>query len=407
MKQIGIIGFGEMGKRLGHELAVATGGMVKIVGVVEPNDTKYKEGCEWNGCKPRRYSTIKEMMMEHEILDGVIISSPNSFHLENLKQLTGYNIPILLEKPLDASYEKICEILRFSEQYQGHIMVDHVMRYTPILIKAKELIGSGIIGGICSVNFVQNCYYGVSLYHNFRRTMAGGGGMFIEKATHDFDAMIYLTEAIPVRVAAISKMQAYGGDKPNDLHCTECVERLTCKESVNNINYRYGNNEVMEVKGSNDLCVYAKEVDAPDNEVCMMEFNNGIFGTYSECFFSSSSYTSREYEIIGLNGIMRISFSLLKNHDKGEIIVCPRYGTPEDLYRFEFDYRKRIHYNGGGEVAKHFFHIMNGKSVPLTTVKQAFIAETLGYAATLAARKKKFIDVLDIIPEDLKPIFKN
>ncbi|MBT9151361.1 MAG: putative oxidoreductase YteT [candidate division WS2 bacterium] len=281
------------------------------------------------------------------------------------------------------------------------------MRYSPIVIKARELIALGMIGKICSVNFVQNCPYGNSMYHNFRRTMAGGGGMFIEKATHDFDVMMFLIEAIPVRVTAIAKRQAFGGDKPNNLQCTECEERLTCKESINNMHYRSGFSEVMEVKGSDALCVYAKEVNVPDNEVCLMEFDNGIFGTYWECFFSPSSYTTREYEIIGLNGIMRISFSMLKSHGKGEIIVCPRFGTPEDIYSFEFDYRQRIHYNGGGEVAKHFFHIMNGDSVPITTVKQAFIAETLAYAATLAARERKFIDILDIIPEDLRLLFKS
>ena len=51
MKAIGIVGFGEMGKRNGHELMNVTGGMVKIAAVVEPDDTKYKEGCEYNKCK--------------------------------------------------------------------------------------------------------------------------------------------------------------------------------------------------------------------------------------------------------------------------------------------------------------------------------------------------------------------
>ena len=283
-KRIGIVGFGVMGKHLGRELRVATADLAKVIAVVEPNDEKFGEGCKFLGYEPLRCNGISQILENN--LDGIVISSPNHCHLENLKELEGNNIPILLEKPLDASFEKICDVLRFSETYQGPIVVDHVMRYAPIVAKAKELIDSGAIGKICSVSFVQNCFYGNSMYHNFRRTMTGGGGMFIEKATHDFDIMMYLLESKPVKISAIAKRQAYGGDKPNDLHCPQCDQRLPCKESVNNIHYRYGAKKMMEVKGSDDLCVYAKIVDVPDNEVCMMEFENGTFATYAQCFFS-------------------------------------------------------------------------------------------------------------------------
>ncbi len=403
-KNVGIVGFGEMGKRVGHELMVVTGGMVKIAGVVEPDDKKYEQGCEYDRCKPRRYSSIAEML-EHENIDGLVISSPNSHHLENLKELgENFSIPVWLEKPLDSSLERVCDVLRFSERYKGPIVVNHVLRHAPINVKAKELVASGAIGEICSVNFVQNVP-GAGMYHSFRRTMAESGGMFIEKATHDLDLMLSLIEAKPVRVAAIARRQAFGGDKPGTLHCSECDERATCKESVINIHYRYGHTEMLEVKGSRDLCVYAKVVDVPDNEVCMMEFDNGVFGTYTERYFVPPSCHDREYELVGLNGIMKMS---LYDNDKpghGKISVYPRYGTPEDVYKFSFDYRGRIHCNGDGNVARHFYQIMLGKACPFTTVRQAFVAEVMGFAALLASKQEKFINILDIVPDDLKDIW--
>ena len=403
-KRIGIVGFGSMGKHVGRELQVATAGLARVVAVVEPNDEKFAEGCRFLGYEPLRSDSVSRIIKNN--LDGIIIASPNYCHLENLRELKGNNLPILLEKPLDSSFEKICEVLRFAESYRGPIMVDHVMRYAPIVAKAKELIASGTIGDICSVSFVQNCFYGNGMYHNFRRTMAGSGGMFIEKATHDFDIMIYLTESRPAKVSAVARRQAYGGNKPNDLHCLNCKEKLTCQESVNNIHYRFGAAEVMEVKGSHDLCVYAKEVDVPDNEVCVVEFENGTFGTYAQCFFSPPGYSTREYEIIGLDGIMRISFSLVGNHDKGRLLICQRFGTPEDATSYEFDYRGRIHYNGGGAVAVHFCHVIDGKEAPFTTVRQAFLAEVLGAAATLAAQQGEFIHPKELLPPDLKTIWK-
>ena len=55
--------------------------------------------------------------------------------------------------------------------------------------------------------------------------------MLIEKATHDLDVMLNLLGTRPVRLAALSRQQAYGGKKPNDLHCRDCAERLDCPES--------------------------------------------------------------------------------------------------------------------------------------------------------------------------------
>ena len=402
-KQIGVVGFGNMGKHLGRAMQVATGGLAKVVAVVEPNDDTFKESCDFLGYEPLRCDDIGRILANN--LDGIIISSPNHCHLENLKELERNAIPILLEKPLDSSFEKICDVVRFAESYPGPIMVDHVMRYAPIVAKAKELIDSGAIGTICSASFVQNCFYGNSMYHNFRRTMAGAGGMFIEKATHDFDIMMYLLRSRPTKVAAVARRQAFGGSKPNDLCCRQCEEQLPCKESVHNIHYRHGSTDVMEVKGNNDLCVYAEEVDVPDNEVCMMEFENGCFGTYAQCFFSPPGYSTREYEIIGLDGIMRIAFSLVGNHDKGRLLIVPRFGTPADAITCEFDYRGRIHYNGGKAVAVHFCHVIDGEEAPFTTVRQAFLAEVLGTAATLAARRGEFVCPEELLPDDLKGLW--
>ena len=56
-------------------------------------------------------------------------------------------------------------------------------------------------------------------------------------------------------------------------------------------------------------------------------------------------------------------------------------------------------------MARHFYQIMLGKTRPFTTVRQAFAAEMLGFTALLASDQKKFINVLDIVPDDLKHIW--
>lgn len=396
--QIGIVGFGEMGKRHGREFVESSQGMVNVKAVVEIDDKKYEDGCKWCSCRPARYTKVEEFIRK-EKLDGVIISTPNFTHYDILKHFAGLKTPILLEKPMDADFEKICEIVRFSRKYQGPMIVHHVMRYAPIVLKAKELIAEGKLGKVCSVNFVQ--YMGGGMWHTFRRTMAGGGGMFVEKATHDFDVMLNLIDVLPVKIACISRQQAYGGGKPDDLHCHNCEDRMGCPESSYDYNFTPGK---LDVDTSNDYCVFARGNDVPDNEICLIEFDKNIFGTYSHCYFVNH-YFSREYEIIGLKGTMRISFSPLEKRYNGKITFAPRYGTDSNHAEYNFHYYNKIHYNGGPGVVRHFVALMKGGARPITTVEQAFAAEVIGYASNVAARKGEFVRIDDVIPSDLKPVW--
>ena len=104
--KVGIIGFGEMGKRHALEYHHATHGKMKFTAVVEPEDARYEEGCAWYGRRPARYKSAGEMLSK-ESLDAIIIASPNGLHHGHLKDCIPSNLPILLEKPLESTYEKI------------------------------------------------------------------------------------------------------------------------------------------------------------------------------------------------------------------------------------------------------------------------------------------------------------
>ncbi|MCF7837219.1 MAG: Gfo/Idh/MocA family oxidoreductase [Candidatus Marinimicrobia bacterium] len=401
--KLGVVGWSGRPRGVAGEIHQQSGGLVELTACVEPFDDKYEKGCEL-GVRPRRYRTVAEMVAQEQ-LDGAVIGSPNHCHLEHLQGFAGLSIPILIEKPLDSTFDKICEVVRFAQGYPGKILVGHCMRYAPILRAAKKMLDRGDIGSICSTRFVQNCHYGNGGYHNWRRRKELSGTWLLEKATHDFDILLWLLEDVPVRVAATQKLQAFGGDKPNDLRCRTCAERTTCPESMQNILYRNGHFAMEELsRVKNDLCVYAREADTPDNDLCLFEFANGVFGTYHQWFFSPRAYHHRVYEIHGTEGAMEIN---LGEQFGGHILVCPRYGMVHDQQKYDFDYLGRNHYNGDGFMAKHFYLVMRGAEEPFSTVDQAFAAELLGYAGIQAAAEGGFVNPADLLPPDLSRIIDN
>ncbi len=398
-KRIGMIGFGEMGKRHAQEFDEATGGLIVLSGVYEPNDEKFREGCEWTHMMPERYATPEEMIEKGQ-LDGIVIASPNHRHYDNLRLLEGRKLPILLEKPLDADPNKIFEIMRFAQRYRGPILVDHVMRYAPIVSRARKMITDGLLGQVSSLHFIQR-HGGDSSFTTFRRTLSGGGGQLIEKATHDLDVMLFWAGVLPRRVASLGRHHLYKGDKPDTLQCSTCDETISC-DSAKRVGKRTSKN-VKNAAISDDLCPYAKCVDVPDNEVCMIELDQGIFGTYSHCYFTNTDY-SREYEVIGTRGTLKVSFSGNAPRGGGLLKYYPRDSSGE-IQTFEYGYGGKIHYRGGPDLSRHFYELLQGNAEPFTTVEQAFVAEMLACAAMKSQQTNTFVTIEDIVPEDLKSIF--
>lgn len=398
-KQIGIVGFGQMGKRHGLEFREATQGLIEIAGVVEPRDEMYRKGCEWNQLSIPRFRTVAEMLATCR-LDGALIAAPNYLHLQILREFSAQSFPLLLEKPLDTNMESVAEIVRFAATYPGPILVDHVMRHAPIIRRARQIVDAGMLGRIASFQFSHREECG--MFHNFRRTMKTGGGQLIEKATHDLDVMLYLCDSLPKKVAAISRQAHVGGNKPNDLRCSECDERLSCPSTNWHESYSQG---IRDIDVDDDLCVYAEEVDVADNETCLIELHNGIFGTYSHAYFCKMPGHSRLYEVIGTEGAMSIQLSAEDPSYRGILKFFPR-NRGGKVETFEYDYSAKIHYNGGPYVARHFYNLMLGvETEPFTTVNQAFVAEALGFAGIEAGRREEFVPVVSVIPTDLHETF--
>ena len=410
MKQVrmGLAGFGGRGARLAHTAQRTTDGLMQAVAVVEPSDPRYEQSCrEYNG-RLARYGSVREMAVKENI-DVLLIASPNEFHLDNLREMEGLRIPVLVEKPLDATWENICAVVRFGRQYAAPILVGHCMRYAPILQKAKELIQAGALGKIGAAHFFQYCHYGNAIFHTWRRERRRSGGQMIEKATHDFDVMQWLLSARPASVFASARLVAYGGGHAPELRCKDCSERLTCPESPTNIQHRWVEGEAFpEISHMDDaLCSLSTAVDVPDDEVCLTQFDSGIHATYCHSYYTPRGFHHRVYQIVGTLGSMEID---LGAEHGGHILLCERYGSTNDKTEYHFDYLQRNHYNGDGAMTRHLYDVVTGGTPPQTTLDQAFLAEALGHAANHSARDHRLVPLTELVPRDLadvwnKPVF--
>jgi predicted dehydrogenase len=111
--------------------------------------------------RPRHYITAEKYgvplhhdmktLLRSEKTDGVIISSPNVFHVEHALACLEAGIPVLVEKPVAHTYSAGQRLVDVAEQKRVPLMVGHHRAHSPIIRKAREIIQDDRLGRIVAV----------------------------------------------------------------------------------------------------------------------------------------------------------------------------------------------------------------------------------------------------------------
>lgn len=83
--------------------------------------------------------------------DGVILATPNQFHVEHAVACIEASLPTLLEKPIATTLEEGERLAKVVEDAKATVLIGHHRAHSPIMAKAKEIIESGKLGKLVGV----------------------------------------------------------------------------------------------------------------------------------------------------------------------------------------------------------------------------------------------------------------
>ena len=392
LKRVAYIGLGRRGASFVQrfrELGLL-GTKMEIVGAYDV-DIESAGKCAKNvGIDIPIFNEPKRLFKE-TCLDAVIIASYENAHLDNFRTIPS-DIPVFIEKPLADTVENAREIVTLARERKAPVVVGHCMRFAPILQRAKQVVDEGRIGRINSFRFHCNVHYGHVYFRTWMRLRANVGDAIIEKGCHDFDILHVLTGSTTEKIINSAKRFEYGGDKPNNLHCSVCPEASICPNSLKNLHLHVLGESVPEELQAlgRSLCVYAKEIDIKDDNICLLQLRNGVHGTYVQTLYTPYSFKGRLYTLIGSEGVLEIDLGTYE----GDLRIYPRYGSKNELSHEHFDYHSRNHYNGDLFMIQHFFDVMSGVAEPICTVEDGYLAVATAEAASKSAEGNKMVDVI-------------
>ena len=84
-------------------------------------------------------------------VDGVVVATPNRFHVEHALQCIEKGLPVLLEKPVAATVAEAERLAGVVESMGARVLVGHHRAHSPIMARAKAVIDQGRLGRIVAV----------------------------------------------------------------------------------------------------------------------------------------------------------------------------------------------------------------------------------------------------------------
>jgi predicted dehydrogenase len=237
--------------------------------------------------------------------DVVIVTTSDSSHHEYLIRAMEAGCDVITEKPMTIDAVKCRQILETRRRTGRRCRVTFNYRYSPPRSQVKELLMSGEIGEVLSVDFhwLLNTHHGADYFRRWHAQKKNSGGLFVHKSTHHFDLVNWWLAAMPVSVFATGKREFYTPEMARRMglsgaheRCRTCPEKDLCGfyfdlEAVPELRALYLDCENHDGYWR-DRCVFRPEIDIEDTLNALVTYNTGATLSYSlNAFNAWEGYT--------------------------------------------------------------------------------------------------------------------
>jgi predicted dehydrogenase len=278
MINLGIIGMGIRGQMYAN--AILHSSSARLISMAEPIEKVLAQCVSQYGGKG--YRDYKEML-EEEVLDAVIIATPDFMHFDMVKEAVRKGIHILVEKPFATSGDQARDMLDIIEESGVKCMVGFENRWNLPFVNVKNAVEQGEIGRIITLNTRLNdtIYVPTKMLSWAERTTPA---WFL--LSHSIDMSCWLTGKKAVKVQA-----------------TGIKEKLV-----------------------------SMGIDTYDSIAAMLTFEDGTIGTYTTSWVLPESMPmvyDFKYEIIGTEGAMYVDLQDQMVYQGGKVYTHRHVlGTP-------------------------------------------------------------------------------
>ena len=246
-----------------------------------------------------------ERMLAEQKPDTVIVTTSDVTHHDYIIRAMELGCDVITEKPMTTDADKCRQILASRQRTGRTCRVTFNYRYSPPRTQVKDLLMSGEIGEVLSIDFhwLLNTHHGADYFRRWHAEKKNSGGLFVHKSTHHFDLVNWWLGAIPVSVMASAKREFYTPEMARRMglsgphvRCRTCPEKHLCGfyfdlAASPSLKSLYLDCEQHDGY-LRDRCVFRPEIDIEDTMNALVDYDTGATLSYSlNAFNAWEGYT--------------------------------------------------------------------------------------------------------------------
>lgn len=326
--RIAILGLGDRGLNAYAPCALRFPEKMKIAAVADPVEEKRLEAAKKYGVPQAMcFRTAEELLAQERLADVAFICTQDRQHCGHAVAALEKGYHLLLEKPIAPTLEECARVQRVAQAAHRHVQVGHVLRYTPFYQTVRQIIQSGRLGEVVSIQAIENVGYWHQAHSFVRGNWANSGRsspMILQKCCHDMDIMLWLAGKKARYVSSYGSLSHFRPEMAPEGAAKRCLDGCRAKDScpydaekiyltdrllkgetgwpVNILNIHPTPENITQAlrEGPYGLCVYHAGNNVVDHQVVNAELEEGVTLNFTMCAFTSQG--GRPLRVMGTRG---------------------------------------------------------------------------------------------------------
>lgn len=337
---------------------------MEIVAIVEPDEERRRIAAqEFHVASNMQFDNAKDFYSQGKLCEIAIIASMDQDHFEETMNALEVGYDILLEKPISPNPKECIQIQKKADSVGRHVIICHVLRYTNFFSKIKEIVDSGCIGKIVTINHSEN----IGNFHMAHSFVRGNwrnsnlsSPLIMQKSCHDMDILVWLTGSDAKTISSFGSLTYFKEENAplgSADRCLNCKVAHTCRFDAKRqylpVSGSWPASVITPSNKEEDIlkgletgpygrCVYRCDNNVCDHQVSIIEFENGVTATFSLSGFTNKIH--REIHIMCEDGE-------IYGDDETNTITVTRFSANNNEEYETLNYRpgKTAGGHGGGD----------------------------------------------------------
>lgn len=246
MMRFGVLGAGRIGKV--HSRTIAASGKAKVAYLA---DAIPKAAADLAAEVGAKVASVEDIIKAKDV-DAILIATPTPFHAEQIEAASNAGKPVLCEKPVSLSVERIEQCLKTVGKNKTTLMIGFNRRFDPSFAALQKRLRDGAVGTVEMATIISRDPGPPPMDY-----VKLSGGLFRDMMIHDLDLARFLvgeefTTVNALGASLVDKAIGAAGDVD-----TAAVQMQTASGKIcvitNSRRATYGYDQRIEVHGSKGM----------------------------------------------------------------------------------------------------------------------------------------------------------